>query len=80
MLAERLNEISMFDVDMSRVQTNIVLAATRGPAVQVLDKMRQIGVLAVPFGPKLIRFVTHLDVPKQDCEEAAARLSQAFTK
>lgn len=79
MLAEQLNHIGMFEIDMSRVQTNIILAATKEAAATVLDQMRQVGVLAVPFGPKLIRFVTHLDAPKQDCEEVAERLKKAFS-
>jgi hypothetical protein len=41
--------------------------------------MKQAGVLAVPFGPKLIRFVTHLDAPKPECEEAAERLTKVFS-
>ena len=80
MLAEKLNQISGFRVDTSRVQTNIILATTDEPSVAVLDKMKQVGVLAVPFGPKLIRFVTHLDATKPECEEAAERLTKAFGK
>ena len=79
-LAEKLNQIGMFSVDMNRVQTNIILANTKEPAANVLEKMKQVGVLAVPFGPKLIRFVTHLDAPRADCEEAVGRLSEAFGK
>jgi hypothetical protein len=36
--------------------------------------MKQVGVLAVPFGPKQIRMVTHLDASRADCQEALERM------
>ena len=75
-LAEQLNTFDMFDIDMSRVETNIILVHTTGDntAESVLAKMKEVGVLAVPFGPKTIRFVTHLDASANDCNEAVERL------
>jgi threonine aldolase len=80
-LAENLNSLGVFEIDMSRVETNIILADTTGDhtAQSVLDRMKRVGVLAVPFGPKTIRFVTHLDVYRSDCEEAAERIKKAFS-
>jgi threonine aldolase len=81
LLAEKLDFLEVFEIDMSRVETNIILADTTGDhtAQSVLDRMKEVGVLAVPFGPRTIRFVTHLDVSRSDCEEAAERIKKAFS-
>lgn len=50
------------------VETNIVIA-TLSPKVEVsccIAQLAEKGVLAVPFGPKEIRFVTHLDFSDHD--------------
>jgi acetylornithine/succinyldiaminopimelate/putrescine aminotransferase len=47
-------------------------------ADSVLAKMKETGVWAVPFGPKRIRFVMHLDVTRSDCEEALERIATIF--
>ena len=79
-LANGLNKLRLFEVDLALVDTNIILAdITDGStADQILEKMSEISVLAVPFGPNRLRFVTHLDVTKADCEEAVERLKQIF--
>jgi len=79
-LAERLNQLDVFNIDLSRVETNIILADTTGEhtAASVLDKMREVGVWAVPFGHRVIRFVTHLDVNHSDCEQAFERISEVY--
>ncbi len=76
LLAEGLDRIDLFEVDLSHVQTNIVVAKITGDrtAEAVLQRLRQVDVWAVPFGPRQIRLVTHLDVTRADCEEALARI------
>ncbi len=77
-MAEGLNELDLFNVDMSRVETNIVIVDVTGdnsPA-DVCSKMEETGVRALPFGPKQIRFVLHLDVSRSDCEEALKRIGE----
>jgi threonine aldolase len=80
LLAEGLNELGPFRVDMDRVETNIVIAdiVNDDTAETMLVKMKEIGVWAVPFGPRRIRFVTHFDVTRSDCEEALTRLRKLF--
>ena len=80
LLAEGLGKMKTFEVDMKRVQTNIILAdIVSGERYEpVLAKMAKVGVLAVPFGPKRLRFVTHLDVTRADCEEALGRLAETL--
>ncbi len=45
------------------VQTNIVIFDLRAPltAAVFLEKLSEKGILASPFGPQTVRFVTHLD-------------------
>ncbi|HWR83768.1 MAG TPA: low-specificity L-threonine aldolase [Candidatus Deferrimicrobium sp.] len=76
LLAEGLNQLGIFSVDMSRVQTNIVVPtiSDKHSADTVLMKMKEAGVWAVPFGPQRIRMVTHLDVTRAECEEALERI------
>jgi len=78
LLAEGLQSISVFSVDLSRVETNIVIANITGEetAESVLSKLKSVGVWAVPFGPTKIRMVTHLDVTRTDCEEALERIAK----
>jgi len=81
MLGHGLNETRLFSVDMSRVDTNIVVAKIKdGSSSDVLAaKLREIGVLAVPFGRDKLRFVAHLDVSREDCVEAVARIKKQFS-
>ncbi|MBD3258955.1 aminotransferase class I/II-fold pyridoxal phosphate-dependent enzyme [candidate division GN15 bacterium] len=75
-LAEQLNAMELFDIDLSLVKTNIILAniTTSEGAADLLTRMKKVGVWGIQFGPQQIRFVTHLDVTRADCEEAIDRL------
>jgi threonine aldolase len=78
-LAEGLDKVDGFDVDMKRVQTNIVvieIGATGLNPPEVTQKLADKGVLAVPFGKTRIRMVTHLDVTSEDCLKAVEIASQ----
>ena len=80
LLAEAINNLSSFDIDMSRVETNIVIAniITDENSEEVVKKLKDINIWAIPFGPKKVRFVTHLDVSRNDCKEAISRLENTF--
>jgi len=80
-LAEGLDTFETFSIPMERVQTNIILAniTTGETAEPVLAKLKEVGVLAVPFWHKQIRFVTHLDVNRADCEEVLERLKSVIS-
>lgn len=59
------------------VETNIVvldLARTTLTAPAFLAALQRRGILAVPFGPGLVRFVTHLDVSGEDVRTAIAAM------
>ena len=80
LLAEGLSKFDLFDIDLTRVQTNIVIVNIVSDEFSdaILERMAKVGVWAVPFGPKKLRFVTHLDVTRADCEEALQRLDTVF--
>ena len=64
------------------IETNIVIVAL-GPdapdAAAVIAAARARGVLVVAFGPRTIRAVTHLDVTRAECEQAAGVLEEVIS-
>jgi threonine aldolase len=82
LIAERLAGHPRVQLDLATVQTNIVVFhlvgddAPDGPTVAARAKER--GVLLFPFGARTLRLVTHLDVTRAQCEQAAGVLRQAI--
>jgi len=72
-LAEKLSKCSLIELNLETVQTNIVVMTLRPPleVSTYCAKLKERGVLAVPFGAKKIRVVAHLDVDDEDIETAA---------
>jgi threonine aldolase len=63
------------------VETNLVFAAFAGRrAAEVSARLAKEGVLANPEGsrPDVLRFLTHLDVGRDDVDEAARRIAAAL--
>ncbi len=81
--AERLSAGAPVQLDMTTVQTNIVVF--RLPPSITLDapalsaRARERGVLVNAFGPRTVRAVTHLDVTRAQCETAADVLVALLT-
>jgi threonine aldolase len=78
-VAERLAQSERVLLDLSTVQTNIVMfsvTAEAPDAATIVAKAQQHGVLVFAFGPRTIRAVTHLDVSKAECERAADVLAE----
>ena len=79
LLAQRLAASRRIELDLVTVQTNIVVfrVAERGPdAATVVTRARERGVLLFAFGPRTLRAVTHLDVTRQQCEQAGDVLAE----
>lgn len=77
-LAERLATSPGVQLDPASVRTNIVvfgLAPGAPDAATVVARSRAAGVLVVAFGPRTIRAVTHLDVSREQCDEAGTVLA-----
>jgi threonine aldolase len=73
-LAVRLAECPQIVLDLSTVQTNIVvfhLGDGAPDAATVVQRVAERGVKVFAFGPRTIRAVTHLDVTREQCEAAA---------
>ena len=65
-------------IDLASVETNIVifrLAAGKG-AADLAARLKARGVLVGAFGPDAIRVVTHRDVSRKDCIDAAEALTE----
>jgi threonine aldolase len=76
--AERLAASPRIVLDLATVQTNIIvfgLAGDEPDAPTVVARARERGVLIFAMGPRTVRAVTHLDVSRTQCEEAAEILA-----
>jgi threonine aldolase len=73
MLAERLAESPKLTIDPGHVETNILIfkVAGRDAAAKFAAELGKRGVLAGTVGRDGMRFVTHRDVSRAACEEAA---------
>ncbi|MDH4346581.1 MAG: beta-eliminating lyase-related protein, partial [Thermoleophilia bacterium] len=81
LVAETLSGSPHVLLDLDRVETNIVvlhLADGAPDAAAVVAAARERGVLVLPFGPRTIRAVTHLDVDRDACGEGADALVDAI--
>jgi len=72
-MAQGLAEIPGIKIDPARVQTNILICDIAGTGMtsgELSQKLAAGNVLANGVGPQLIRFVTHLDVSREQCASA----------
>jgi threonine aldolase len=72
-LAEGLAPFPGIKIDPVKVQTNILICDISGTGMTSADLSRKLAerhVLANGVGPQLIRFVTHLDVNREQCQQA----------
>jgi threonine aldolase len=80
-LALGLSKIPKVSVDLESVQTNIVVIDIKQSGMDItdlLEKLKEKSVLAVPFGKNKIRCVTHLDVNRDDIYTAMEAFKQVF--
>ncbi len=69
-LAEAIAENPAFEIDLSTIETNIILFNVKnGTAEEALKKFTEAGVGMVPFGPKTIRATFHFQVGDEDLEK-----------
>jgi threonine aldolase len=74
LFARRLAQSARIRIDLASVQTNIIVfhVAEGGPdAPTIAARAKERGVLVFALGPTMIRAVTHLDVTREQCEQAA---------
>ncbi|MCU1223561.1 MAG: Threonine aldolase [Edaphobacter sp.] len=78
LLAEVIAAEPGAEIDRDAVQTNIVIFKLRdnSDAAAFCVALRHKGILASAVGPHSVRFVTHFDVDRKDCEQAASVVSE----
>ena len=72
-LAEGLNNLSGFSVNLDKVHTNIINVSIKDKMISseyLVEKMKVKGILANPRGKDFIRLVTHKDVILEDIHYA----------
>ena len=76
-------EPKVAEIDLGSVETNIVIFTLRGKdgetggdAAAFATALKSKGVLASTTGPHSVRFVTHYDVDRAACQNAAAIISE----
>ncbi|MGA9567306.1 MAG: GntG family PLP-dependent aldolase [Candidatus Korobacteraceae bacterium] len=80
-LAEGLSKIPGFKIDPAKIHTNIVICditATRMNSGEISCMLAGHRVLANGVGPEQIRFVTHLDVTREQCAQALEIVSSVI--
>jgi threonine aldolase len=78
MIAQALSKIPQIKIDITRMQTNIVIFELVEPvAMELVKSLAERNVLASAIGPNQIRFVTHRDVSREQCE-VAIRATENF--
>lgn len=78
-LAAGLAEISGLKINPEEVETNIVrldVAGTGMTGEEFCAELKLRGILASPFGPTIVRLVTHKDVSRADMEKTLSVISQ----
>jgi threonine aldolase len=80
LLADAVSGHDAVEIDMSTVQTNIVIfkLVKGGNAAAFVAALKERGVLASGIGPRAVRFVTHYDVSREDCWRAAEEVGEVL--
>jgi threonine aldolase len=82
-LAENLLKIPGIRLDLSRVQTNIVILDVSGTGLtsyELSAKLKARGVLMNGISPTQMRALTHFDVSRADCEAALEAISEVAAR
>ncbi|MEL0331120.1 MAG: GntG family PLP-dependent aldolase [Candidatus Poseidoniales archaeon] len=75
-IAQMMDELPMFSVDLSSVQTNMVYAETTERAADVVAKFAAQGIDMFDLADNRIRVVVHLHITDEDVEHFRAVLNQ----
>ena len=74
-LANAINQLDDFDVDLNTVETNMVYFHSQVPAVEVMEKLKSHGIDVMDIQPYACRFVVHLHITDEDVQ----RIIDAFS-
>lgn len=79
LIAERLAGVRGVRLDLEAIQSNIVifsLSESAPKAADIVARAKAEGVLLNVFGPRRVRAVTHLNVSREECVQAADILAR----
>jgi threonine aldolase len=81
LLAEALATMEGVEIDPATVETNIVIFRLTGErmAAELVARLKARGVLASAVGPRAVRLVTHNDVSREACANAAEALAEEIS-
>jgi threonine aldolase len=74
-MANALNDLDGIEIDMSTVQTNIVImniSGTGRTVAEFLEEAKRNGLWLSGFGPDLVRLVTHRGITAEDVDRAVS--------
>lgn len=78
-LALELAGFGSVTIASGSVQTNIVMFDVDGvTALEAIERLREAGVMMVPFGPQRIRATTHRDLDDRDIEAAVTACARVL--
>lgn len=79
-LAQCLNDTKTFNVELSKVVTNIVVVnITDGKNEEYyVNEFKKLGIVIYSFGKNRLRFVTHLGVTKRNIEDTCLIITKNF--
>jgi threonine aldolase len=81
LLAEAVAQVPGVEIDLDAVETNIVIfRLVDGNAAGFCAELKRRGVIASAIGPDAVRFVTHCDVSREECEQAAEVLGASVAR
>ncbi len=81
MLAESIAEITSCEIDLSSVQTNIVIFKSKNLSVfESIERCKEEGLLISEGKPGYLRMITHLDVSFDELDKARKILNNVFNK
>jgi len=79
-LAEAIAELPAFHLDLTTVETNIIIFDVEGStATAVVEALANAGVQLTVFGPQTLRATTHLDVDDEAIETVVSVLRRLFS-
>ena len=67
-LAESINNINGFYIDLESVETNMIYIDSDMGAKQLMERLADHGIDVLDVGPTAIRAVTHLHVTSEDID------------
>jgi threonine aldolase len=80
-LADSIRDIPGTKLAPPEIETNLLflrIDPKLGTAAQIQARLRELGVLVLPTAAQTLRFVTHLDVNREQMERAAQAVKRAL--